>query len=534
MKYQLLIKNAQVIDGTGTAPYQKDIAVLSGKILTDPDPECPAEEVIDASGLALVPGFIDAHCHEDETLGNEASTLSKLSQGITTVSCGNCGESYFPVPKDPGRLAIMKQAKAEYLAAPDCGYKDIFDTFTSFSAYRKYIENRPTAYNYTMMTGHGTLRISVMGMDNRKPTDREMDEMKALLRESMEHGSRGLSTGLIYAPECYADEEEITELCKVVAEYDGYYAVHLRNEGGEFVEAVEEAIRTARNAGCRLNLSHHKTCGKENWGKTVTTLQMIEDAAKDGMFIFTDVYPYLATGNYINICLPKEFFENGQEKMQELLRDPAVRAEMKEAILHWKESRYNNCGGFENIVVCNAPASPQAVGKSIAEYARFLGKDEFETYFDLCSENGVAGQAAYFAMSEEDLERILMDDNAVICTDSYDIGPANAVHPRSFGSFPLCLSRYVRERKLMSAEQMIHRMTGRTAAFMNLPQKGLIRDGYDADLLLFDPETIAPAADFAHSRALSKGILRVLVSGETVYENYRMTEKKPGRFIAYR
>lgn len=541
--FDLLIQNARIIDGTGSAPYPGSLAVKDGKIagVTGNCPQCQpgnpaateAVRTVDAAGLCLAPGFIDAHCHEDETLGNEASTYSKLSQGITTVSCGNCGESFFPTSKDPEKQAIIRSLKEEYLSQPDCGFRDVFDSFTSLANWRAYAETRKCAYNYVTLTGHGILRTAVMGLANRQATEEELEQMKDLLRETMEHGSRGLSSGLIYTPGCYADEHELTELCKVVAEYDGYYSVHLRNEAGFFEEAVAEAIRTAESAGCRLNLAHHKSCGKENWGKTEKTLQMIRDARARGMFVYTDVYPYLATGNYINICLPKEFFENGPEKMAVLLQDPAVRKEMKEAILSWKEGRYQNCGGFDHILICNAPETPDAVNKTIGEYARELGRDEFEVYFDLCVANGVAGQAAYFAMSEEDLTRILLDDNAVIGTDSYNIGENNAVHPRSFGTFPLLLSEYVREKKIMPLEKMIRKMTGAAADFMGIPGKGYLKEGFDADLVLFDPETVMPRADFRNSRELADGIMEVFVAGESVYKEKKLTGNCPGRFIPY-
>ena len=233
----------------------------------------------------------------------------------------------------------------------------------------------------------------------------------------------------------------------------------------------------------------------------------------------------------MNICLPKEIFANGPEKTAELLRDPAVRAEMKQKILDNPEGRYRNCGGFEHIMVCSAPYTPDAVNKTVAEYARELGKDEFETYFDMCSANGPVAQAAYFAMSDDDLERVLCDDNAVICTDSYDISEDNAVHPRCFGSFPLCLGHYVREKHLMPLEAMVNKMTGKTAEFMGLHTKGLIRDGYDADLVLFNPETVAAKADFKDSRALSTGIERVWVAGKLVYADQKLTGARPGRFI---
>lgn len=531
--YDLLIKNATVIDGTGAPGFKADVAVKDAKIVMNPDSSKGAKEIIDASGLVLSPGFIDAHCHEDETLGNNACNIAKSSQGITSISAGNCGESLFPASPDPDKLSFLKQFMAEYLNAPDCEYKDKIQTFTSMENYRKYLDTRKSTVNYSVFTGHIPLRIAAMGYDNREATKEEVEKMKDLLRETMKNGSRGLSVGLIYAPSCYSSKEEMIELCKVVAEFDGYFAVHLRNEADTFVEAVQEAMDIAKAAGCRLNLSHHKVCGAVNWGTTKKTLQMIKDARKAGMKVHTDVYPWTATGNYLNICLPKEFFSNGPEKMCELLKDPKVRAELKQQILTI-DGRYTNCGGFEHIKICGAPATPAAEGKFVAEYAREIGKDEFETYFDLCQANGPRAQAAYFAMSDEDLERVLLDENSVICTDSYDISVDNAVHPRCFGSFPLCLGHYVREKKLMSLEKMVHKMTQAPAQFLCFDNKGVVADGYDADLVLFNPDTVNAKADYSNPRELSEGIEQVFVAGQCVYKNKKLTGNYPGKFLAYK
>ena len=530
----LLIKNASVIDGTGTPRRKEALGVHNGKLVLHPEENAPAAEVIDAEGLVVCPGFIDAHCHEDETLGNPTSMLAKLSQGITTVCGGQCGSSWFPVPTDPEKFMLFTRLRSAFLGDPECGFKEAYKSFTSMEGYRSYLQTRPMAYNFTVLTGHSELRIAAMGVENRRPTPAELDKMKALLRETMEHGSRGLSAGLIYSPSCYAEKEELVELCKVVAEFDGVYAVHLRNEAGLFVESVQEAMDICREAGCRLNLSHHKVCGKENWGKSEITLKMIADARASGMKVYTDVYPYTATGSNLNICLPKEFFANGPVRTHELLKDPAVRAELKEQVLNNSEGRYRNCGGWENILICGAPNTPAAENRTVAEYARSIGKDVWEAYFDLLVDNGSAAQAAYFAMSEDELCRILKDDNICICTDSYDVRTGNAVHPRSYGAFPHALGYFVREKQLMPLETMIMKMTGKPAEFMELAGKGLIRDGFDADLVLLNPDTVDARADFRNARALSVGIERVLVAGETVYQNGQLTGKTPGVFLPYR
>ena len=531
--YQLLINNANVIDGTGKPAFKASVAVRDGKIVMNPNVSEGAEEIIDAKGLVLSPGFIDGHCHDDETWGNEATNFAKSSQGVTTVSAGNCGESIYPASTDPEKLDFLKQFMAEYLKAKDCDYVDKISTFTTMENYRKYLDTRKSTTNLSTFVGHIPLRILAMGYDNREATKEEVEVMKKHLREAMEHGARGLSVGLIYAPSSFSSKEEMVELCKVVAEYDGYFAVHLRNEADTFVEAVQEAMDIAEAAGCRLNLSHHKVCGAENWGTVKTTLKMIKDARARGMKVHTDVYPWTATGNYLNICLPKDFFENGPEKMCELLKDPNVRAELKAQIPNM-DGRYKNCGGWDHIKICGAPDTPEAEGLFVSEYAKKVGKDPFEAYFDLCQINGPKAQAAYFAMSEDDLEYILKDDNAVICSDSYDISVNNAVHPRCFGTFPRAIGYYARERKLMSIEAMVHKMTQATAEFLCIPNKGVIADGYDADLVIFNPDTIKETADYSNSRGISEGIEQVFVAGSCVYKDKKLTGNYPGKFLAYK
>jgi len=532
--YDTLILNAAVADGTGSPLRRENIALKGGKIIMNADSSQPAGEIIDAAGLVLSPGFIDTHCHEESTLGNPASMTAKLSQGITTVCGGQCGSSPFPVPTDPELKELFLSMKAGYLNDEECGFREAIHDFTTFAGFRAYAEKRPTAYNYTTLTGHCSLRVCAMGVENRRPTEKELNLMKDLLRESMEHGSRGLSAGLIYVPSSFSEKEELAELCKIVAEYDGTYAVHLRSEAATFVECVAEAIDIARQTGVRLNLSHHKVCGKDNWGKSEITLKMIRDARAEGIDVYTDVYPYLATGTSLNICLPKEFFANGPEGMKKLLHDPEVRKDLKAKIEANREGRWYHCGGFSGILVCGAPMTPAAENKTVAEYAAETGRDEFETYFDLCMENGGLAQAACFAMGDEDLERILKDENTVICTDSYDVLKDNVIHPRCYGAFTRALGTYVREKKLMPLEKMIYKMTGSPAKFMELDCKGLIKEGYDADLVLFDPDTVNAKSDFRDSRQLSVGIDRVIVAGKTVYKDGKLTGENPGKFISWK
>ncbi len=516
--YDLLIKNASVIDGTGKSAFQADVAVADGKIILNPAGQ--AAEVIDAAGLTLCPGFIDVHSHGDALFGTEAGHLAPINQGITTELTGLCGTTRYPFSADPEKRELLAQRF-------DHKYADL----TSLEAFLRWAEPIPKTTNYSIYIGHSAIRISAMGFANRKPTEEELQLMKDMVREAMEHGAMGMSSGLIYAPSCYADEDELVELCKVVAEYGGFYACHMRNEADDVVQAVRETIAVAERAGCKLDISHHKICGRNNWGKSTETLRLIREARARGVDVTFDVYPYTASMTALNMCLPTDFFTHGPDKMCELLRDPAIRAALKPQI-QVKNSRLRHCGGWDGVLVSMAPKPPEAEGLTIQAYADRLGKDAFETYFDLVAENGGAASAIYFSMGEEDLHRIVCDENAVIGTDGAVEDQITPTHPRSMASFPKCIRYFVREKKLLTLEAMIRKMTGLPAERFGLKGKGIIADGYDADLLLIDPETITDRSTYQDSLQLCDGIERVIVSGETVYRNKQLTGKTPGKFIA--
>lgn len=518
--YDLLIKGASVVDGTGAPAYVGDIAVKDGKIVTKPCGD--AAQVIDATGLTLAPGFIDAHSHADYGPGAEARRLCKSSQGITTELAGQCGSSRFPFPPaDNAELTELMYQKVGREAVPAYTLSD----------YLSWLNTQPLTTNLGLYVGHSTLRIAAMGYELRKPTAEELDTMKTMVREAMEHGAMGMSSGLIYAPSCYSDEEELVELCKVVAEYGGTYATHMRNESRGILEAVAESISVAEKAGCKLNISHHKICGKANWGMSKQTLELIHQARQRGVDVTVDVYPYTASCTSLDICLPKPFFSHGPKGLREKLRDPAVRAQIKEEIQQLDSQHYVNCGGWDGILVTIAANTPAAVNKTVQQYADSIGKDAFEAYFDLVCDNPGA-QAVYFSMCDEDLFRIVCDDNAVLGTDGLVRTLTDPTHPRGFGSFPRALRVFVREEKLMSLERMVHKMTGLTASRFGLATKGIIADGMDADLVLFDPNTVTDRATYEDSLRVSEGIPYVIVAGQIVCRDGKLTGATPGRFIA--
>ncbi len=518
--YDILIRNAWIIDGTGAPACPGDVAVKDGKLHLHPAGE--AREVLDAHGLTLCPGFIDVHSHGDRILGTEAGCLCKSNQGITTELTGQCGSTWFPISTDPEKQALLRQKEP---GMPDCCTE-----FTTLEGFRRWGDAQPKTVNYAIYIGHSAIRIAVMGYENRKPTAAELETMKAMVREAMEHGAMGMSSGLIYPPSCYAQEDELVELCRVVAEYGGVYATHMRNEAGQVLEAVREAISVAERAGCRLDISHHKICGKDNWGKSQDTLRLIHEARERGVDVTFDVYPYTASCTNLNVCLPADFFANGPEKMVELLKEPAVRAELKTR-MEVMDGRLRHCGGWGGILITEAPATPDAVNLTVQQYADKLGKDAFETYFDLMVENSCKGLAVYFSMDEEDLQRIVLDENATIGTDGMVRDLVTPTHPRGFASFPKAIRCFVREKKLLTLEAMIHKMTGFPAQRFQLSGKGVIAEGCDADLVLFDPETITDRATYDDGLRQCDGIEWVMVGGEIVYQEHRLTGKTPGKFL---
>jgi len=523
------IENARIIDGSGKPAYTGNLGV-SGEKLVMPVGGEEAKLVIDANSRYVCPGFIDAHSHGDLILGSESSRLFKTTQGITTEVIGQCGLSIAPV--NPLYLNELQRL----LSLGTSVFPDDMQNWSTFERYLKYADRQPKTANAMMYIGHCSLRMAVMGMDNRAATEDELDRMKSLLCDAMEHGAAGFSTGLIYAPSCYASREEITELARVIHPYDGVYATHLRDESSDIARAVKEAIETGRKAGVRVCISHHKVSGSANWGLQKVTLRLIEEARDEGINVFYDQYPYLCGMTHLNACIPPWHFDGGYEALTKRLKDPGFRASLRREMEDPKtkySNNYLNSGGWAGVTLASAPATPNAEGKSVIDYAEAVGRDPFDAFFDIMIANGCECNAIYDSMCEEDVCEIALGERCIVGTDGCTRSWEEKGHPRASGAFPHAISYFVKEKGLLSLEDMIRKMTGLSADFLAIRNKGYLREGYDADMVIFDFDRLKDTSTYVNSNSLSEGIDYVFTGGQAVYRNKQFTGVFPGKMIRH-
>ena len=517
----LIIKNATIVDGTGAEPFEGSIPIRDGKIRAIWHGGFPAgveaKEIYDAKGLVVSPGFIDIHCHSDETFYKYPKEEGKILQGVTTDVGGNCGISLAPVRQKTKELLRSYVGEAPY-------------AWESFGEFLDYVEKevRPSA-NFLCGVGHGALRIAAMGFEPRKATAAELEDMKAMLAEAFEEGAAFLSSGLIYAPGTFSDEEELTELAKVAAKYGRYYATHMRNENLRIFDALPEAIRIAENSGASLQISHHKLIRREMWGRSKETLRLIEEARERGVDAWADQYPYIASSTYYASNLPNWAFEGGIPALMERLAD----ADTRKKILNEMEAM---CGGRWGDIFLGYAAHPedkQYIGKSTEEIAAMMGVSAAEAALSIIARNGNDASEVNFGMCEEDVERIMQAPFVMIGSDgwAYDLNYPGKPHPRSFGAFPRVLAHYSRERGLFPLETAVYKMTGLPAKRLGLTDRGVLKEGCWADLCIFDPEKIADDPTYLDPCKPCSGISRVYVNGVLTAENGVHTGARAGKVI---
>ena len=493
--YDILIKNGNIIDGTGSPAMKAQVAILDGKIVKIARKiDGEAKTVIDATGKVITPGFIDSHSHSDKQFSSVPQQTEKIEQGITTSVAGQCGGS------------VCGADAAEFLDdARGC----------------------QLGANMAMLIGHGTLRKAVMGMDNREPTQEELEKMKAMMRTAMEHGALGMSIGLIYAPSCYAKTDELIEIAKVVGEYHGIAAIHLRSESIALVEAVQEFISIVRASGVRGVISHHKAAGlSANWGKVNTTLRLIDQANEEGLELYADMYPYIASHtNFSSAIIPADWRAIGKDAMLERCDDPKQVEEIRKLY-------YSKYSDMQWIMVARCAARPEFEGKRVPQIAAMLGTDEFDAAMEVIRVSKDTVGACFFSACEEDVETVMAHSRVMICTDAGVKTPTTTTyHPRLRGSFPRVLGHYVREQKVTTLPEMIRKMTSMPAAVYGFKTKGLIWEGFDADICIFDPDTIIDRAEYADPHLRAEGLDYVIVGGKIAVVNAVATGELGGTML---
>lgn len=533
MKLDVLFQNVNVIDGSGGPAFLGCVGVAEGKIALvrqGPSPLPPAGEVVDAAGLTLCPGFIDAHSHGDLVLESGFSALSKLSQGVTTQVAGQCGVSM--CPGDPGRMAEFTKFVSGIAPYPTVPREP--GAIASFGAYARYIEGLALPLNVALFTGHGALRLLAMGYRTEAPAPKELDHMAGLLRECVEAGSLGLSTGLVYAPGCYGQKAELIALLRAARRAGGLYATHVRNESDGLVEAEREAVACAEAAEIPLFISHFKAAGRQNWGKAQRVLREVFDPAiSRGISITLDHYPYLAGMTSLNVSIPPRFRKDGMEALARSLNDPAALREMRAELAgptDYDNYIYNS-GGFGGVLVSSCPYFHGAEGKTVAAYAKETGQDPFDAYVDILRRNQGLGLGVYFHMCEEDLRAVAQYPHTVVGTDGLLGKPGENGHPRAFGSFIEAVCLYVNTWKLFSLEEMVRRMTSLPAQRLGLGGKGRLAVGMDADLALLDVPRLQARANYQASNQTCLGVERVYVAGKLAYADGGLTGERAGRLV---
>ena len=526
--FDLLISGGSLIDGTGAPLRQADVGVRGERIVAVGDlGQHEAQRRVDASGLFVTPGFIDIHAHSELTLLVDPRAASKVRQGITSEVSGQCSLSAAPLlgqARDESRIWAARLG-----LEPD---------WTSLEDYFQSLEGQGMALNFGTLTGHGNLRNAAMGSAARPPTGAELGAMARMLAQSLEEGALGLSSGLFYTPSSYAGPLELAVLGQVVAEHGGLYATHIRNEGRRLENSIEEALAVARASGVPVQISHLKLASQDLWGQAERVLTWLDAARAEGLDLGWDPYPYTAAATTMDSMVPPQFHDGGTEALLRRLENPKDRAEIAHAIRTDTESDWENLtgSGWDNLLLSYHPTQPDLAGCTVAEIASARGIDPLETVLDLILETEAQAFIVDFCMDERDVATILRHPSTSIVTDAEAVaadGPLSVgtPHPRAYGTYPRVLGRYVRDQALLTWEEAIHKMTGLPAARLGLRDRGHVREGAYADLVVLNPDTITDTATYADPHQYPERIYDVLVNGRFVVQDGVQTGELPGRVL---
>ena len=537
--YDLLIQNALIIDGSGSPAYRGEIAVKDNKIaiISPAKIEESAVETFDAKGHVVCPGFIDAHGHSDFTLFVNNRGESKIRQGITTEVTGNCGFTAGPITRE------HEDDLVHYLANTIVLSDEQLKTWKwkSQDEFLRYSAKDGLSFNVVPLVGQGMIHVGVMGFDDRMPNDNELEKMKNLLRTELDAGFFGMSMAFEYEPGNYIRMEEVTKMCEVLREYGCIYTIHMKNEGMDLIPCVKQAIEIGRSSGCRVEISHLKARYIANWGKTAEAIKLIEKAKSEGVDVGFDVYPYAAYGSGLIDLIPPWVKKDGPRIMCERLRDKNLRekalCDMEHGLDGWdsimKGKGWEKC---VQIAKLKTEKNRKCEGMLISQIAEMRQCTGYEAVVDLMVEEDASIKCIWFAMNEDELVSIMKHPDSVFGTDgracaTYGELSEGAVHPRYYGSYPRIMGYYVREKGILKLEDAIRKATSSVAKQFRIDKRGELKEGYFADIVVFDPDVISETSTFAAPHSYPIGIDRIIVNGKTVINNGEHTGILPGEIL---
>jgi N-acyl-D-amino-acid deacylase len=520
-----------IYDGSGSDAIRGDLAIRGDRIAAIGRVDGKGKTEIDAHGLAIAPGFINVMSQAQESLIADGRGMSDLAQGVTTEIFGE-GESMGPLSP-----AMKEEAKANQT---DIKY-DI--AWSTLGEYLQWLTRRGVSPNVGSFLGAATPRVYVLGRANRAPTAAELDQMRALVRQAMDEGAFGVASALIYAPGTYAKTDELIELSKAAAPYGGMYISHIRSEGNDLLGAVDELIAIARNAGVHAEIYHLKAAGESNWSKMDDVIRHVESARASGLNITADMYTYTAGATGLDAAMPTWVQEGGLEAWRRRLQDPAIRArvvqEMRSAPVGW-ENLMRLAGSPDRILLVGFRSDKlkPLTGKTLGEVARMRGTSPEDTAIDLVIEDDSRIETIYFVISEDNVRKQIRLPWVTFGSDAGAPAPEgiflkSSVHPRTYGNFANLLGKYVREERVITLPEAIRRMTSFAAADLGIPNRGLLKPGYFADVVVFDPQTIAATATYEKPHQYAVGVADVFVNGVQVLKDGQHTGAKPGRVLRH-
>lgn len=527
-QYDTLIRNGKIVDGSGNPWFYGDVGIIGDRIafIGHAAADVKAKRTVDATGLIVAPGFIDMLGQSETNLLIDKRAISKLTQGITTEITGE-GESVAPFVK--ADLVEQKDFLEHFHLAID---------WESLDQYFNRLAKQGPAINLGTYVGAGQVRKKVLGQVNRAPTADELKDMEEFVGDAMLDGAMGISTALIYAPSNYAQTDELIALAKVASKYDGIYATHMRNEGDEEMQALDEAFRISREANIPVEIFHLKVSGKQNWGKMQQVVSKIEDARANGIDVTADQYPYVASATSLGALIPPKYHEGGSEALVARLKDPKTKEAIRQELEGGKgyENMWRGVGGPEGVMLVSTivPELKQYEGRTVAEVARMQNKQPFETICDLLIQSKDGIGAAYFSMQENDVRLAMQQPWVSVGTDYGEVAPDGLLgesksHPRAYGSFTRILGKYVREEHVLRLEDAIRKFTSLPAQRVRLDHRGLLREDYFADITIFNPAKVLDVATFESPNRPSVGIEYVFVNGTLALEHEKVTGQYGGR-----